>query len=134
VTVDVSEVAVTVSSDGSAVTLEVAQQGPQSDRAVTKNTQIDSYTLVLTDAFKSVEIDKGTSNTLTVPPNSSVAFPTGTTIEITQIGAGQITITPGSGVTFRGRGGAYKLAGQYGVAGIRKRDTNEWVVYGDVTT
>ena len=39
------------------------------------NVQTASYTLVAADAGKAVEMDVASANTLTVPPNSSVAFP-----------------------------------------------------------
>src|SRR5689334_11950484 len=47
-----------------------------------------TYTLVLGDAGKVVEMNNAASNTLTVPPNSSVAFPVNTVIEVFQLGAG----------------------------------------------
>lgn len=93
-----------------------------------------AYTLALSDAGNCIELSNAGAITLTIPPNSSVAFPVGTVIEINQMGAGQVTITPGSGVTLRSRGAALKIAGQYGVAGLRKRATDEWVVTGDLVT
>lgn len=101
--------------------------------ATTANTQTASYTLVLTDAGKVVEMDVATANNLTVPPNSSVAFAVGTVIALYQMGAGQTTVVEGSGVTVRARNGL-KLSGQYAEASLRKRDTNEWVLVGDTTT
>lgn len=98
------------------------------------NSQSASYTLVDDDRGKVVEISNASANTLTVPPNASVAFPVGTIVEVRQMGAGQTTLTPGSGVTLRSRGSALKIAGQYGSATLHKRATNEWVVAGDVTT
>lgn len=100
---------------------------------VDQNTQTGSYTLVLADAGKAVEMNVGSANDLTVPPNASVAFPVGTVIEVCQLGAGTTTLVPGSGVTLSSRGSALELAGQYAVASLRKRATNEWVVTGDVT-
>lgn len=101
---------------------------------LTANRQTDSYTLVLTDVSKVVEMNKATANDLTVPPNSSVAFPTGTVVEVFQYGAGQTTVVAGSGVTVRSSGGALKLSGQYSGASLRKIDTNEWCLVGDITT
>jgi hypothetical protein len=98
------------------------------------NTQTGtSYTLVLTDQGKAVEMNNASANTLTVPPNSSVAFPVGTIIEVCQIGAGQTTIAPGSGVTLRNTSGL-KLQLQYSSASLRKRATDEWVATGALTT
>lgn len=101
--------------------------------AITANTQTDSYTLVLGDAGKVIEMNKGTANDLTVPPNGDVAFPTGTCIEIFQYGAGQTTVVAGSGVTIVSSGGDLKLTGQYSGASLRKRGTNEWTLVGDIT-
>lgn len=96
------------------------------------NTQTGSYTLVLSDAGKAVEMNVAGANTLTVPPNSSVAFPIGTVIEICQLGAGQTTLTPGAGVTLRNASSLTTRA-QYATVSLRKRGTDEWVVAGDVT-
>jgi hypothetical protein len=102
--------------------------------AVGSNSQTGtSYTLVLADAGKVVEMTNSSANTLTIPPNSSVAFPVGTIIEVYQGGAGQTTIAAGSGVTLRAPDGA-KLAKQYASASLRKRATNEWVLAGSVTS
>lgn len=89
-------------------------------------------TLALTDLGKAVEMDNASANTLTVPPNSSVAFAVGTYIPIIQKGAGQTTIAAGAGVTIRSRGTRLKLAGQYAQAGLLKRGTDEWVLAGDL--
>ena len=93
-----------------------------------------SYTLVLADANKLIEVNNGSANTLGVPLNSTDAFPIGTQILVAQQGAGQTTITPVSGVTLRSSGGKLKIAAQYGVATLIKRATDEWYVYGDLTT
>lgn len=100
---------------------------------VVANRQTSSYTLVLSDAGKVVEQNVGSANNLTVPPNSSVAFPTGTVIEVMQYGAGQTTIAPGSGVTIRSSGGKLKLAAQYAGASLRKIATDEWVAVGELS-
>jgi hypothetical protein len=78
-----------------------------------------------------VEMNVASANTLTVPPNSSVAFAVGTVIPVRQYGAGQTTVTPGAGVTIRNRGAALKLAGQYAEGSLHKRATDEWVLTGD---
>jgi hypothetical protein len=98
------------------------------------NTQTGSYTLVLGDAGQVVEMNVASSNNLTVPLNSSVAFPIKTRIDITQIGAGQTTIVATGGVTIRQRETKLKLAGQYAGASLYKRATDEWVLFGDLTT
>ena len=92
-----------------------------------------SYTLVLTDVAKVVSLSNAAAITLTVPPNSSVAFPVGTQMLFYQGDAGQVTLTAGAGVTIRSSGAKLKLVGQYAVAGIIKLATDEWVAFGNLT-
>jgi hypothetical protein len=97
------------------------------------NTQTGTtYTLVIGDKGKVVEMNNGSSNTCTVPPNSSVAFPVGSRLLVTRYGAGSTTIVAGSGVTLRSSGSVLAIDAQYGVVEIYKRATDEWVVYGDI--
>lgn len=98
------------------------------------NTQTASYTLVLGDAGQLVEMNAAGANNLTIPANASVPFPLKTRIDVMQIGAGQTTFVPDAGVTIRSSGGKTKLSGQYSGAGLYKRGTDEWVLYGDITT
>lgn len=96
------------------------------------NTQTASYTLVLADAGKHIEMNVGSANNLTVPPNADVAFPIGTQILISQYGAGQTTIVAGSGVTVRSADSKLKIAKQYAQATLVKRDANEWYLSGNL--
>ncbi len=89
-----------------------------------------AYTLVLADKGKTVEMNNAAANTLTVPPNSAVAFPVGTILQVYQAGVGQTTVVAGTGVTVRNAG---TLRAQYSTAALRKRGTDEWVLSGDLT-
>jgi hypothetical protein len=88
-----------------------------------------TYTLVLTDASKFVTLTNASAITLTVPPNSSVAFPVGTEIILAQLGAGQVTIAQGAGVTVNASPGL-KVAAQYGTAALKKTATDTWLAFG----
>jgi hypothetical protein len=103
-------------------------------KLITTNRQTASYTLVLGDADKLVEINNASANNLTVPPNSSVAFSTGTQILLAQYGAGQTTIVAGSGVTIRSNGGKLKLSAQYSGATLIKIASDEWYLFGDIAS
>ena len=92
-----------------------------------------TYTLVLTDEAKTVTLTNASSITLTVPPNSSVAFPIGTQIVLYQGNAGQVRIAPGSGVTLNSNGSKLKLTGQYAVASLIKIASDTWVVGGNLS-
>lgn len=91
-----------------------------------------SYTLVLTDAARVIEMNNASANTLTVPLNSSVAFPIGTVIDIFQIGAGQTTIAAPGGVTINATPGL-KLSGQWATATLIKRGTDTWLLTGSLS-
>jgi hypothetical protein len=94
--------------------------------------QTASYTLVLADSSDLVEISNASANNLTVPLNSSVAFPVGTQINILQTGAGQTTIVATGGVTINGTPGL-KLRAQWSAATLIKRATDTWVAVGDLS-
>ena len=113
---------------------EFTNDGTNYQRIITDtvtNAQTASYTLVLADSGKMVEMSVATANTLTVPPNSSVAFPVGTTLTVLQTAAGQCTLTAGAGVTVNGTPGL-KLRGQWSSATLIKRATDTWVALGDL--
>jgi len=97
------------------------------------NAQLASYTIVLSDRDKIVEISNASANTLTIPLNSSVAYPVGSQIQIIQTGAGQTTLTPTGGVTLNGTPGL-KLRTQWSSATLIKRATDTWIAIGDLST
>lgn len=102
--------------------------------ALTINSQtLTSYTPVLSDAGKMIDFSNASAITLTVPPNSSVAFPVGTQINLLQSGAGQVTVAAGAGVTINANPGL-KLNGQWASATLVKRATDTWVLIGNLTT
>jgi hypothetical protein len=101
---------------------------------VTINAQIGtSYTLILADDSKIVEMNNAATNTLTVPANSTVPYSVGTQITILQTGTGQTTITGAAGVTVNSTPGS-KLRTQWSSATLIKRATDTWVLLGDLTT
>ena len=106
----------------------------KTNKLVVTNRQTASYTLVLSDADKLVEMNVATANNLTVPLNSSVAFSTGTQILLAQYGAGQTTIVATSGVTIRSNGAKLKLNAQYSGATLIKIAENEWYLFGDIAS
>jgi hypothetical protein len=115
-------------------------QAKMADRAIgsaeldnlTLNAQTGTtYTLVLADAHKLVTQSNASGITTTVPPNSSVAFEIGDQVNLLQLGAGQVTVAAGSGVTIRSQGSKLKLNGQYATATLVKIGTDEWVLLGN---
>ena len=78
-------------------------------------------------------MNNASANTLTVPPNSSVAFPVGTSLLVVQTGAGQTTIAAGSGVTINSTPGL-KLRDRWSAATLVKRATDTWLLIGDTAS
>lgn len=95
------------------------------------NEQTDDYTLVISDAFKIIEMNKATAVNITVPPNVDVAYPIGTEIDLVQMGSGQVTVVAGAGVTIR-TSTVLELLDQYSRGKLYKRATNEWVLTGEL--
>lgn len=101
---------------------------------LTFNDQTTSYTLALADIAKCVRLNNANATVLTVPNNSTVAFPNGSQILCAQIGAGQVTVSGGTGVTVNSRGSALKSAGQWALWTLAKDGTDTWMMSGDITT
>ena len=96
------------------------------------NTQSATYTLVLADQNKMIEINNASANQITIPLNSVVAFPIGTQILVVQLGAGQTSIGKSVGVNLYAEGNKLKLVGQYAMATIIKKSADLWYVAGNL--
>jgi hypothetical protein len=105
---------------------------------VTLNAQTATYTVVLADADqKLVTMSVAGANDFLIPTNANVAFPTGTIINVIQIGLGQTTIKAvTSGTTTISSTGASaiapKLRAQFSAASCIKVATDTWYVVGDI--
>ena len=111
---------------------EVPSGGGQDTGYATINAQTGTaYTLVLADAGALVTMSNADANTLTVPPDSAVAFPVGNRVDIGQDGAGQTTVAAGSGVTIR-TPETLKIRKRWGKATLIKRATDTWDLEGNL--
>lgn len=91
-----------------------------------------TYTLVLADAGKKVTMSNASANTLTIPTNASVAFPVGTIIGVTMLGAGATTVDGDTGVTVNGTsGGGAAISAQYTGVTLTKLATDTWLMEGN---
>ena len=106
---------------------------PMGIETVTPTFVTNNYTLLLADQSRLLQLTNGaTAGTLTIPLNSSVAYPIGTQIQLIQTAAGQITITPTGGVTLNGTPGL-KLRTTWSSATIIKVAINSWIAIGDLS-
>ena len=93
-----------------------------------------SYTLSsLTERDDLIEMGSASALTLTIPTDATLDFPIGTTIDILQTGAGQVTIAPVSGTVTVNATPGLKLRTTWSSATLLKRAANTWVVFGDLT-
>jgi len=91
-----------------------------------------TYTLDINDAQTLIISDRAGGTTITVPPNSSVAFPIGTRIRISKIGtSGNCNINEGTGVTINNWNSAPAVRSM-GTGELIKIDTDEWMLTGDI--
>jgi len=91
-----------------------------------------SYTFVIGDAFKTVTSSNGSAQTITIPPNSSVAFAVGDRIDVVMLGSGTTTVTGGSGVTVNGVStGSGAIAAQFAAVSCLKLATDTWLLMGN---
>jgi hypothetical protein len=91
-----------------------------------------SYTLAVGDVNDLVTLSNAGAITLTVPPS---VFAINDTINIAQVGAGQVTLAQGAGVTINSTGAtatAPKLRVQYSAASVICTAANTFLVTGDI--
>jgi len=113
--------------------LTASEQNQLATAIIAINAQTGTtYTTVLSDDGKFITCSNAATISVTIPPNSSVAYGIGTQINIAQLGAGTVTITAGAGVTLNSAGAKLKLDAQYAVATCVKTDTNTWFVVGNL--
>ena len=109
-----------------------------SDPVITESVNAQTgttYTPVLGDAKQMVTLNNASAITVTIPPNSSVAYTAGSKIDFIQKGAGQVSFAQGSGVTIRSTGAtatAPKLRVQYSAATAWYEGSDVWYIVGDL--
>lgn len=85
------------------------------------------------DLGKVLELNSGSSITLTLPVDADAPFAVGDLVHVRQTGTGQGTIAGGS-TTLVSEGNKFKLVGQWAIATLEKRAANSWVIYGNLTS
>jgi hypothetical protein len=95
-----------------------------------------TYTTVLADNGKLVTLTNGSAIAVTIPLNSSVAYPVGAQINMVQLGAGQVTVSGAGGVTVVSTGATAatpKTRAQYSTLTAVQTSTDNWLVMGDIS-
>lgn len=132
---DTTDIFAIAEDDGAGGYVSKGITGEEIKKGITQiefNTQSASYTLVLSDQNKMIEINNASANEVTIPLNSAVAFPIGTQILVTQAGAGQTSIGKSVGVTLYAEDNKLKLVGQYAMCTLIKKSADLWYVGGNL--
>lgn len=129
-------------NDGTTAHLKLSSAGlvttPNADPAevgyagLPPNSKTSNYTCVLTDANKNILCTTTPGFTVTIPANSSVAYPVGTTLAITNITGGNISIaitTDSMALAGTTTTGTRTLA-HNGEATLHKVTTTAWTIAG----
>ena len=90
-------------------------------------------TIALSDAGKHYYSTTAGNLALTLPDNSSVAFPTGAALTVVVNAAGNVLVNQGTGVSLYMAGSSTtgnRVVGAYGLASVMKVAANTWVING----
>jgi hypothetical protein len=91
----------------------------------------DNYTLTINDVGLIISMNATTNKTVTIPANSSVAFPIGTRIDLMRYGTGNVNVAITTD-TLSSTGAAINLKSQYSVASLIKVKNTQWILAGDI--
>lgn len=100
------------------------------DFGIPISNKTDNYTTVLADGNRMITLSNASDKIITIPANSVVAYPVGTMIIVTRLGAGEVDVAVTTD-TVRAPSGQSNRA-RYSVLQITKIASTEWVVTGDV--
>ena len=126
--------AVDLMSSGSDINTELTNSTDTSFTIDFNNQVGTNYTITLSDvAFsnnpgKVLTFNNTATQTVTIPPNSSVACPIGASLKVMQLGTGSVIIAPDSGVTINSVGGLTSIAAQYGAITLIQTAIDVWVL------
>jgi hypothetical protein len=97
------------------------------------NAQVTGYTLALADAGKLLTFNDTTGSiSVVIPAVASVAFPTGTHVDIARIGDAPVSVTGATGVTVNATPGA-ALRAKYSAGTAIQYAGDTWLVVGDLS-
>lgn len=95
---------------------------------------VTNYTISVNDKDAFINMNSSSPNFVNIPTDAVQNLNTSSVVNIIQYGTGQTTIQGLTGVTLRSESNKFKVKSQYGVAGIIKIGSNEWLAFGNLTT
>jgi len=104
------------------------------DDSATFVTKTSAYTIVKSDAGKTISVESALDVVITIPLNSTTPFTIGQKIEFIRYGAGAVSFAGATvGVTIYSKNSNKKISSRYSGAVLTKVDTNTWLLLGDLT-
>jgi hypothetical protein len=114
----------------SGVTSSIQNQiDSKENKVVSINQKTDSYTLIISDVSKLIQIDSEDPSTLTIPADDDVNFPVGSKIGVMQLGDGQVSIIGEEGVSVNSFNESLSLPGKWSIVELIKISSNDWVIF-----
>lgn len=122
-----------VQGSGMRLSLNSGQLTLESGGAASVEISGSAATLGLSNMNRFNRCNNATAQTITIPPQSSVAWPDDIQLEGAQWGAGAVTFVAGPGVTLRKRSNRTATTdGQNAPWGLKRTGLNEWLLFGDL--
>lgn len=91
-----------------------------------------THNLVLDNIGQTMTFDSTGTWTVSIPANSSVAFPIGSEIDFFRLNTGSVTFSASAGVTLLSKNDNKSIAARYSGVSLFKIDTNTWLLVGDL--
>lgn len=128
-----SDTSTGLEADRTSFAIEVVEVEGGVNIANVQNDATTARTLGAADINAHLVFSSASPVTVTVPANASVAFPVGSTIDMEQNGAGQVTVSGASGVTVnKPSANSAATASRYSVIRLRKVAADAWTLFGDL--
>ncbi len=107
---------------------------PEISGGKTKLALTADYTLTLLDWMEKIVCTNSGNIAITIPPASSVAYPPNFQMDIIRGGAGEVSFTPGAGVTLVSESSKRRINLQGQRAILYHEAGDGWYLYGDLKT
>ena len=128
-----SDTSTGLEADRTSFGIEVVEVEGGINIANVQNEAAATRTLGLADINAHLVFSSASAVTVTIPANAGVAFPIGSTIDLEQMGAGQVAVAAEAGVTInKPAGRTAATASQFAVVRLRKVALNTWTLFGEL--
>ena len=122
----------TAGATAGSLSWEEASGGAAKETVINTQTGI-AYSPILSDSDAMIIMDNASDNIVTIPANTSTAYPIGTRMKFMQLGTGATTVEIATDTLNAPATLQPVLNGQYAVAEVIKINNTTWTLYGDLS-